>query len=365
MRPIRALVALVFATALILPLSALAAAPQPKPARKGNTDRMASAPALIKLIYAGKGGIKSSIRGSVRDSTDIFMVNWPYVLWGGHSTTLYSLGKSGPEPDWLMHLIKNMPDAVLCNTDRDFERSSPKVEVGTTYAMGELGEHITLVVVDVSPSTFTLVDSSHRHKGSVSYGAFKDSAGELWLFEECTGDYFTSTSKFIGLHHRHMTTPTHNMIEAMLTAYGRGPGTSEGDGQGTAAGEGPCPAKYSSNHVVGVNGPVTTEVQIKRGDKVRIHASGQVTFGVFAGSGGPEGIQFMPSYNHFPDSPHGCLMGRIRGSTDDETGRWFLVGNAAVLTAENSGTLELDVNDNDPGNNTGQFRVEISVCRAH
>ena len=365
MMSIRALLVLALLVTSALPLSSLAAAPQPKAATKGSTDRMASAPALIKLIYAGKGEIHSSIRETVRDSTDILMVNWPFVLWGHHSTTLYSLGKSSVDPTWLMHLIKQMPDAVLVNPSRDFEESSPKVEVGTKYAMSELGEQITLLVVDVSPSTFTLVDPSRRHTGSVSYGAFKDSSGELWLFEECTGDYFTSTSKFIGLHHRHMVAPTHRMIEAMLTAYGEGPGTSQGEGQGTSGAEGPCPAQYSSNYVVGVNGPVTTEVQIRRGDKVRINASGSVTFGVFAGSGGPEGIQFMPSYNHFPDSPHGCLMGRIRGSTDDDTSRWFLIGNAAVLTAENSGILDLDVNDNDPGNNTGEFRVEISVCRAH
>src|SRR6267142_299455 len=365
MKPVSALVALILASAVSLPHSSLAAAQPPKGAPTGSRDRLASAPPLIKMIYAGKGEIRSSIRKTVRDSTDIFTVNWPYVLWGGHSTTLYSLGKSGPDPTWLMHLIENMPDAVLVNGARNFDESSPKVELGATYPMRELGEQITLVVMDVSPCTFTLIDQSHHHPGSVSYGAFKDTSGELWLFEECTGDYFTSTSKFIGLHHRHMTATTHNMIEAMLTAYGRGPGTSGGGGQGASGSEGPCPAKYSSNYVAGVNGPVTTEVQVKPGDKVTIHASGQVTFGVFAGSGGPEGIQFMPSYNHFPDSPHGCLMGRIRHSSDAESGRWFFIGEGTDFTSKEAGTLELDVNDNDPGNNTGQFRVEINICRAH
>lgn len=372
MKPVFALVSLALAVALSSPHSSMAATQPSKGAPAGSRDRMASAPPLIKLVYAGKGQVHSSVRKTVRDSTDILLVNWPYVLWGGHSTTLYSLGKSSLDPARLMYLIEQSPDAVLVNMDLEPGDDAPKAELGVRYPMHELGEQLALVVMDVSPCTFTLIDASHHHTGSVSYGAFKDSSGELWLFEECTGDYFTSPKKFLGLHHRQMVAPTHKMLQALLNMYGgsgasggQGQGTSGGQGQETSGSEGPCPAQFRSSHTVGVNGPITTEVEVKPGDQVSIRASGLVTFGIFAGQGGPEGIQFNPSYSYFPDSPHGCLMGRIRTSGGGDADRWFLIGKGTDLTAKESGILQLNVNDNDPGNNTGEFSVDITVCKAH
>jgi hypothetical protein len=358
MKRICTFVALILALALPSPQMTFAATPQAAGTPKSGTDRMAKAPPLLKLVYAGKGAINVAVRKAVRDSTDIFLVNWPYVA-GAHSTTLYSLGKSNLNPEELMFYVKQRPSAIIVNGGADL--SPPSVAVGTTYKMG--GD-LKLVVFDVSPCTFTLVDQSHRNPGSVTYGAFKDSAGERWLFEECTGDFFISPSKFIGLHHRPMAESTHKMMDALVTAY-IGSVDSPSGSPGTAKNQEACPAQFRSNYTVGVNGPTTTGIQIKRGDKIEMHASGEVSFGFFAGSGGPEGIQFNPSYSYYPDSPHGCLIARVRHSTDEGTDPWSYVGKGTVMTAQTDGSFELNVNDKDPGNNTGQFSVEITVCKGH
>ncbi|MGH7682023.1 MAG: hypothetical protein ACRENN_08560, partial [Candidatus Eiseniibacteriota bacterium] len=103
---------------------------------------------------------------------------------------------------------------------------------------------------------------------------------------------------------------------------------------------------------------------VAKGDKISIRASGEVTFGIMAGSGGPEGINFLPSYNYFQNLNHGCLIGRIAQS-DDSDDPWSYIGASADFTADRSGLLQFNVNDNDPDNNVGEFAVEITVCKQH
>ncbi|PYS91837.1 MAG: hypothetical protein DMF64_10890 [Acidobacteria bacterium] len=117
-----------------------------------------------------------------------------------------------------------------------------------------------------------------------------------------------------------------------------------------------------------VNDFVETRIFIRRGDKVKIRASGEVSFGPIAGSAGPEGISarensFLQNYNHMREFPHGCLIGRVHEQGDD-TG-WDKIGKYIEFTSEAAGVLELDVNDADPKNNEGKFEVEVNICGAH
>ena len=313
------------------------------------------------MVAEGEGVLSFSIRDSVRDEDDILGVNWPYVAAVPHLTTLYSMGMSNLAPERLMTLIKFKPDLVLV-TGGGLDDSIPSVAMGTTFLMHEPNEQFSLVVAALTPGYFTLVDKSQRHDGSVTYGAFKDSAGELWIFEECVGDFFTSPSRYIGLNNSKMVEPTLKTIQAAITAFlGSEDTGASGNPGGTDEGE-PCPGRIRSKSESDLNSMVETGVAIQTGDVITIHASGVVTLGIFAGQSGPEGIQFNPAYSYFPDSPHGCLVGRIRPSPDEDSGSWFLIGTGVTFTAETSGTLDLEVNDNDPGNNTGDYHVEITVC---
>jgi tetratricopeptide (TPR) repeat protein len=125
-----------------------------------------------------------------------------------------------------------------------------------------------------------------------------------------------------------------------------------------------------------VNSYVNTGIQVRRGDTIRIAASGEVTFGLIAGSGGPEGVNWCYNaeydeetgetdcddynpYSILQDSQHGGLMYRIK-SPNDQNG-WLFAGAGGQTVAASSGVLELNVNDNDPRNNVGKFKVDIAV----
>jgi hypothetical protein len=103
-----------------------------------------------------------------------------------------------------------------------------------------------------------------------------------------------------------------------------------------------------------VIGKTSTRVYLNKGDKVKIKASGEVSYGLFAGSGGPRGIRGFEQYNIIRNLPHGCLIATI-----GEGGAWYYIGNEATIEADKDGFLKLYVNDTDPGNNTGKFIVMV------
>ena len=98
-----------------------------------------------------------------------------------------------------------------------------------------------------------------------------------------------------------------------------------------------------------------TRIFLKKGNTITLKASGEITLGPFAGTTGPEGIEGYTIYNFVPGFKQGSLLGKIGD------GEWFLVGNGQTITCEESGDLQLVVNDNDPSNNSGYFDVEYSI----
>jgi hypothetical protein len=112
-----------------------------------------------------------------------------------------------------------------------------------------------------------------------------------------------------------------------------------------------------------VHSYVNTRTVVKRGDKISIKASGKVKFGSWVGWGGPEGIVGVSdSYNFFDNILHGSLIGRIKTANAGNWDDWGYIGKGAETISEVSGVLELNVNDNEPENNEGNFEVEIRVC---
>lgn len=114
-----------------------------------------------------------------------------------------------------------------------------------------------------------------------------------------------------------------------------------------------------------VNSYVDTGISVKRGDKMTFRASGKVTFGPWVGSGGPEGIVGVSdSYSHFSNILHGALIGRVKPPGVSASYGWFHIGSGRENVSEDTGILELNVNDNQPKNNEGKFEVEVKVCKA-
>ncbi len=99
----------------------------------------------------------------------------------------------------------------------------------------------------------------------------------------------------------------------------------------------------------------TTSIQVKAGDRLKLQASGEISLGFFAGSGGPDGIEGYEIYRKVSALRHGALIGRVGD------GDWFLVGSGKELVTQTDGILYLEVNDSDPSNNQGKFTVQCQI----
>ena len=127
----------------------------------------------------------------------------------------------------------------------------------------------------------------------------------------------------------------------------------------------PGPPRECTNFTIPPNGNwnaslFDTGIELNAGQTVIFSAKGSVrpsTYSdVFSGPDGTTEVEnWQVSYSFNPDWPHEAVIARIGG------GDYILIGSGQQFTVESGGTLELGVNDTDPGNNEGSFEVEI--CR--
>lgn len=101
-----------------------------------------------------------------------------------------------------------------------------------------------------------------------------------------------------------------------------------------------------------------TGIDLEVGQQVIIEATGEVYANAYV-SCGPDGVPNRPDwrvYNLVKDANHEALIGKI-----SKTGKPFLVGKETTLEVDNKGRLFLGVNDNDLGNNKGEYVATIKV----
>jgi len=95
-------------------------------------------------------------------------------------------------------------------------------------------------------------------------------------------------------------------------------------------------------------------IDLKKGDKVTITASGTVYIRNWGINVSPDGDQ---SYGqHFPGIPAGALMGKI-----GQSGTLFLIGSSYTATADRDGRLYFGIAVRDRYSNTGDFRAKVEV----
>ena len=127
----------------------------------------------------------------------------------------------------------------------------------------------------------------------------------------------------------------------------------------------PGPPNECTNFAIPPNGNwnaslFDTGIELSAGQTVIISAKGSVRpstgSDVSSGPDGTTAVQiWQDSFSFRSDWPHEAVIARIGG------GDYILIGSGQQFTVENGGTLELGVNDTDPGNNEGGFEIEI--CR--
>ena len=98
---------------------------------------------------------------------------------------------------------------------------------------------------------------------------------------------------------------------------------------------------------------------VKRGDQLRITASGTITLDPANGrTCGPEGISdLLDPKKLMPDQPTGALIAVISSDNDD----FIFLGRSGEFTATRDGLLFLSVNEGHLPDNAGAFKAVVEV----
>jgi hypothetical protein len=117
--------------------------------------------------------------------------------------------------------------------------------------------------------------------------------------------------------------------------------------------------KSTSVDVMGKRDWTSTGLIVKRGDHIRITATGNVTIDPSSGrTAGPEGASDITDAKKLmPDQPTGALIGVIGADNDD----FIFIGRSSEFTATRDGLLFLSVNEGTLADNTGTFRATIEI----
>lgn len=98
-------------------------------------------------------------------------------------------------------------------------------------------------------------------------------------------------------------------------------------------------------------------VIVKRGDRLRITATGNITVDPAGQSTGPEGIDLADSRKLMGEKPTGGLIGVIGADNDD----FVFIGKFTEFTATRDGLLFLSVNEGTLSDNSGSFKAIIEI----
>jgi len=98
---------------------------------------------------------------------------------------------------------------------------------------------------------------------------------------------------------------------------------------------------------------------VKRGDRIRVSASGTITLDPVSGrTCGPEGIADLTDPKKLlPDQPTGALIAVISSDNDD----FIFLGKSGEFTATRDGLLFLSVNEGQLSDNVGTFKAVVEV----
>jgi hypothetical protein len=98
-------------------------------------------------------------------------------------------------------------------------------------------------------------------------------------------------------------------------------------------------------------------VIVKRGDRIRITATGSITLDPSGQSSGPEGIEAPDSRKLVSEKPTGGLIGVIGADNDD----FVFIGRLTEFNATRDGLLFLSVNEGTLSDNSGSFKAVIEI----
>jgi len=187
---------------------------------------------------------------------------------------------------------------------------------------------------------FTLADTLYHRNGSVLKGSLIGYDNGEFIFEITSGD-----DRNRG---RRLRFPARDVIRIEIDRVGDGDGTSSPGGRWT---------ELQPIEVQLVDQWIRTNVEVRRDQRVRIEAAGQIYLdGRFAS--GPDGINRRDPNSPLPEQRDGALIAAI-GSEPDSLP--ILIGRAKEFVAERDGRLYFTANHWDTSGARGAYNVRLWV----
>lgn len=126
-----------------------------------------------------------------------------------------------------------------------------------------------------------------------------------------------------------------------------------------------CGEKYDIDVYKGTYyNPYKSKVKIEKGDDVIIKASGTIKVGTFVGNSTPIGLErgvfglSLSDYNYFKNQNHAALCFRL-GEGDS----WKFYDKESKFNVQEDGYIEFMINDNIQTDNSGAYKIEVTVIR--
>jgi hypothetical protein len=133
----------------------------------------------------------------------------------------------------------------------------------------------------------------------------------------------------------------------------RPPATGGSTGSGTGS-----PTLTRTVQVIARDDWTYTQLDVRRGDRVRISARGSIRLDNRRQST-PAGIAEDDPEKLMPGRPTGALIAVIGDDNDD----YIFIGSAREFVAQRSGKLYLGVNEGDLSDNSGSYEAQVEIQR--
>ena len=118
----------------------------------------------------------------------------------------------------------------------------------------------------------------------------------------------------------------------------------------------PIPVRVRGDNTT--NGWTNSGLVVRRGQRLRISATGRVTLGPGRGASTPAGLPTLTDRDKLMrNEPTGALIAVIGDDNDD----FILIGRSREFTAQRDGVLFLGVNEGNLNDNTGTYEVTIEA----
>ena len=130
--------------------------------------------------------------------------------------------------------------------------------------------------------------------------------------------------------------------------------------EGKPAADGSVVLRSAQIEVPGTRDWTSTGLIVKRGDVIRISATGVVVIDSLKKiSSGPDGLTINDPRKLMPDKPTGSLIAVIGADNDD----FFFIGSSLTFTAERNGLLFLSINEGTLSDNQGAFQATVEILK--